>query len=80
MDDLETSNWHICSIRTVESQVWIQLGRGIEADDCRRGQALRNDLNVLKREVRARGISVALHDDGFGLREVGKTDVVPARL
>lgn len=77
---MDTSSWHISSIRTIEAQLWIQLCRGIKANDCGRGQALRNHLNVLKREVRARGFSVALHDDGFGLREVGKPDVVPARL
>lgn len=68
------------SIGTLKTQTWIQLGSGVQTDHRCRGQRLGEDLNAVKCKVLTRRRGVAFDDDGFGVLEIRKANVIPARL
>lgn len=59
----------MCAIRAVplnvevQTEIRIQLFRCVDADLCRQKLVLRHDLDVLEREIAARGIGVTFDDD-----------------
>jgi hypothetical protein len=71
---------HKRPIRTLETQSRILLYASVGANHAGSFLILRINVDAIGLEAAARLVGVALDDESFGLREVGKALVVPAGL
>lgn len=58
----------------------VQRGSGLDADHRRLNHTLWDDLNVAQFEVLAGSVGIALNDDCLGMLQVGKSNIIPARI
>lgn len=69
-----------CTILTLKPKLGVQLRGSLHANNARGGHTLRVKLDILRAEILAGGVGIALEHDSLGMFQVRQTDVVPAGI